>query len=341
MRNEDWHGVFEGYRAYKHMSSAPLHEVPLPKTQPAGGAAEAAASLYERYYDRVYGFCLYQLGNREEAEDATQTTFLSALRALERGVVPQMEANWLFTIARNTCRGRFRTRGLSRERETLSDPHLLQAVSPDHEAAGDQLFSLEDALADMPEQQRRAIILREWRGCSYAEIADELELSAPAVETLIFRARRSLAQRLEHPPVPAKRAGILSGFGSLFTGLKASLGLGTAAKAGLAVSAAVVAIGIGVSSDVPQRPPAETPPAVDLPVTAPVATAPSAGVFSPDEKGPKIHPPTKTKPAPSKPQASARPAGNRPRRRACSIRSWAAETASSIPTGPSARSSTR
>ncbi len=277
------------------MSSASLHEVPLPKTAPAGGAAEAAASLYERYHDRVYGFCLYQLGNREEAEDATQTTFLSALRALERGVVPQMEANWLFTIARNTCRGRFRTRGLARERETLSDPHLLEGVAPAHEAAGDQLFSLEDALADMPEQQRRAIILREWRGCSYAEIADELELSAPAVETLIFRARRSLAQRLEHPPIPAKRAGILSGFGSLFTGLKASLGLGTAAKAGLAVSAAVVAIGIGVPSDVPQRP-MHTPPVVDVPLTTPVATAPSAGVFSPDEKGPRIHPPTKSKP---------------------------------------------
>ena len=168
------------------------------------------------------------------------------------------------------------------------------------EAAGDQLFSLEDALADMPEQQRRAIILREWRGCSYAEIADELELSAPAVETLIFRARRSLAQRLEHPPIPAKRAGILSGFGSLFTGLKASLGLGTAAKAGLAVSAAVVAIGIGVPSDVPQRP-MHTPPVVDVPLTTPIATAPSAGVFSPDEKGPRIHPPTKSKPAPNEP----------------------------------------
>ncbi len=59
----------------------------------------------------------------------------------------------------------------------------------------------------MPEQQRRAILLREWQGLSYREIAGELEVSQSAVETLIFRARRSLAQGLEQPDSikPAKR----------------------------------------------------------------------------------------------------------------------------------------
>ena len=256
--------------------------------------------LYERYYQRVYGFCLYHLGSREEAEDAAQTTFLSALRALERGVVPQLEANWLFTIARNECRGRFRSRGRSRERELLSDPHVLEAVSPDLEAYGDQLFSLEEALADMPELQRRAIVLREWRGCSYREIAEELELSAPAVETLIFRARRSLAQRLEHPPAAKRATGLFSGLGTLLTGFKASLGLGTGAKAGVAVCAAVLAVGLGVSSDVPQGPSSGRPAGINPPASSPVVQTPidSAGVFVLAEKGPRIHPPPKQTKAP-------------------------------------------
>ncbi|HVM17706.1 MAG TPA: sigma factor, partial [Gaiellaceae bacterium] len=67
--------------------------------------AEAAATrdLYERYAGQIYGFCLHQLGNREEAEDATQTTFLNAFRGLRRGIEPDAESAWLFAIAKNVC----------------------------------------------------------------------------------------------------------------------------------------------------------------------------------------------------------------------------------------------
>ncbi|MEX2102763.1 MAG: sigma-70 family RNA polymerase sigma factor, partial [Gaiellaceae bacterium] len=66
-----------------------------------GDAAWQAGDLYARFRDRIYGYCLYQLGNVEEAEDALQTTFLYAFRGLRRGVVPVAEGPWLFTIARN------------------------------------------------------------------------------------------------------------------------------------------------------------------------------------------------------------------------------------------------
>lgn len=246
------------------MSSASLHQV---RDTPSASAAE---TLYERFYDRIYGFCLYQLGNREEAEDAAQTTFLAALGALERGAVPRSDAPWIFTIARNTCRARFRSRGLSRAREQLADPKVLEAVAPGATAGGEELFSLSDALADMPELQRRAILMREWRGCSYAEIAEELGLSASAVETLIFRARRSLAQRLEHPAR-------LSGLGSFVAALKGVLGIGSAAKVGVAVSVAALAIGLGVPSDVEQRPSAPVSPGSTRVVWAPAPTSPTPG----------------------------------------------------------------
>jgi RNA polymerase sigma-70 factor (ECF subfamily) len=203
-------------------------------------AADSASLLYERYYDRILGYCLYQLGSREEAEDAAQTTFMWAFRGLRRGVIPRAEASWLFTIAQNACRARHRSRGRRREREVLSDPVILADMSPAHAADSDDLMGLEDALARMPELQRRAILLREWRGLSYREIAAELELSGAAVETLIFRARRSLAELLAGRPAPKRARSYAFDFGSIGAALKSVLGAGSCAKL-VAGAAAIVA----------------------------------------------------------------------------------------------------
>ena len=204
-------------------------------------ASESAGDLYERYYDRIYGYCLYQLGSREEAEDVAQTTFMWAFRGLRRGVVPRAEASWLFTIAQNACRARHRTRGRRREREVLSDPVTLADMSPAPEIEHDDLMGLEEALARMPELQRRAILLREWRGFSYKEIAEELELSGGAVETLIFRARRSLAELLAGKPAPKRSRALAFDFGSIAAALKSAFGAGSAAKIAAGVAAIVAA----------------------------------------------------------------------------------------------------
>ena len=71
----------------------------------------------------------------------------------------------------------------------------LAAPSADGYEGPEQLDALREALATLPERQRRAILLREWQGLSYAEIADELRLTVGAVETLLYRARRSLTSR--------------------------------------------------------------------------------------------------------------------------------------------------
>jgi RNA polymerase sigma factor (sigma-70 family) len=232
----------------------PIATAPAPSPEASG-----AALLYERYYDRVFGYCLYQLGSREEAEDAAQTTFMWAFRGLRRGVVPRAEASWLFTIAQNSCRARHRSRGRRREREVVSDPQLLADLAPAHVSEHEELIDLEDALARMPELQRRAILLREWRGLSYKEIAAELELTGAAVETLIFRARRSLAQLLSGPQAPKRARGFAFDFGSIAAALKTALGTGTAAKVAAGVVAAVVATTIAGSSEHRRSPGAEKP----------------------------------------------------------------------------------
>jgi RNA polymerase sigma-70 factor, ECF subfamily len=257
-----------------------------PASVGAGSASEGAALLYERYYDRVFGYCLYQLGSREEAEDVAQTTFMWAYRGLRRGVVPRAEASWLFTIAQNACRARHRSRGRKRAREVLSDPVVLADMSPAHAAETEELVGLEDALARMPELQRRAILLREWRGLSYKEIAAELELSDAAVETLIFRARRSLAELLAGKPAP-KRARKFAFFPATLAALKGFAGPGTAAKVAAGLAAALIATTVVGSQE-----PAAPKPRADRGKT--VAVAPSRPHSEKKTKSARSHKPMKS-----------------------------------------------
>ena len=166
---------------------------------PVAPEAVATSGLYERHSAKLFSFCQRRLGSREEAEDAVQTTFMNAFRALGRGVVPEVETAWLFKIAENVCLSRRRSSWRRNRIESPSDLGLIEEVVPGPSRQRDELIGIQAALAAMPEQQRRAILLREWKGLSYREIAGELELSQSAVETLIFRARRSLAQALDGP----------------------------------------------------------------------------------------------------------------------------------------------
>jgi RNA polymerase sigma factor (sigma-70 family) len=163
-------------------------------------AVEATRLLFETHRQRILGYCVGQLGNRQDAEDAVQTTFLYAFGCLERGVVPEVELAWLFKIAHNVCRTRRRSLGRRRRIEAPVDFDACEYALAAPERSDDELLGLPGALAAMPATQRKALLLREWQGLSYAEIAGRLELSQSAVETLLFRARRTLASHLTRIP---------------------------------------------------------------------------------------------------------------------------------------------
>ena len=203
------------------------------------------AQLYERHSDLVFRYCLRTLGSREEAEDATQTTFLQALRALRRGVVPQFEQAWLLTIARNECKTRHRAGSRRRRRELAHDPLTLAELAGASDDSEARLAGVRDALTRLPETQRRALLLREWQGRSYAEIAHELGVSRPAVEALIFRARRGLVRELGEERTTRRHAFDLA---SLLAGLKSLLGGGAAVKVAAGVAAVATVGTFAVSS---------------------------------------------------------------------------------------------
>jgi len=156
-------------------------------------AGERIGELFEAHGRMVYGVCRLILRDPTDAEDAAQQTFLSAYRGLLAGQEPREPSAWLGTIARNECRSRLRARQtepLSLVREPSGDETAREV---DRRAEAEAIAA---ALAELPPQERDAILLREFYGLSYAEVAAALGLTGAAVESLIFRSRRRLQEQL-------------------------------------------------------------------------------------------------------------------------------------------------
>ena len=170
--------------------------------RPLSGAAIRLGGLFDEHAALVLGLCRSLLRNAQDAEDAAQQTFLSAYRSLLSGNDPREPAAWLATIARHECG--------ARAQERMRGP----LPTAEYEAAdGDDPFdatvrradveSLRLAVAQLPRQQRQAFVLREFSGFSYDELAVALGVSGPAVESLLFRARRQIRLLLRSALAPA------------------------------------------------------------------------------------------------------------------------------------------
>ena len=149
--------------------------------------------LYRKHAGDVYRYALVVMRNESDAEDVTQTTFMNAYRAMERGERPRQPQNWLITIAHNVCRQRFR-QSQRRPSEVAYEEELAEAT------VDEDAISAEDirrALGHLAFNQRSALVMRELEGRSYQEIAEIMGVSVSAVETLIFRARRALREQLD------------------------------------------------------------------------------------------------------------------------------------------------
>jgi RNA polymerase sigma-70 factor (ECF subfamily) len=214
---------------------------------------EGVDAAFERFYSEhvaeVYQYALAVLGNSADAEDVTQQTFLNAYRAFQRGERPRKAHNWLIKIAHNVCRMRWRESSRRPQEvplERAGEPVALDAEKP----SLDEVLS---ALAKLPFNQRAAIVMREVEDRSYAEIAEVLGVTVPAVEALLFRARgnlrarrKSLAGALGVAPIPASLGSFFGGgSGGLLAAGGAALGSELALKAAAIVATGVIAGGLG------------------------------------------------------------------------------------------------
>jgi RNA polymerase sigma-70 factor (ECF subfamily) len=147
-------------------------------------------TLYRAHRSAVYRFLLRELGDPHDAEDATQTVFVSAFRSIARGSLPRAPRPWLFAIARNAARRTWRER--SRCAAGDVDPDSLAGPESPDAARRD----LVGALEALPATQRQALVLHELGGLEYTEIAQATNQSVAGVETAIFRARRACRAQL-------------------------------------------------------------------------------------------------------------------------------------------------
>ncbi len=206
----------------------------------------------------VYGVCRLILRDPVEAEDAAQQTFLSAYRGLLSGQEPRQASAWLGTIARNECRARLRSRSTEPGRlvrEPVGD-ELQHDVG-----RREEIHALCAALAELPPQQRDAIVLREFYGLSYAEVGAALGLTGPAVESLLFRSRKRLQEQLRPMrsalgvftlPLTLREslAQLLPGFGGGASAGAGAVTLGKLSSAPVAAKLAAVTLGVGAAGTV-------------------------------------------------------------------------------------------
>ena len=237
--------------------------------------------LYRTHRNEVYRAALRKVGDHHDAEDVTQTAFLDAYRAILRGSKPDLPRAWLLAIAENVRRRRFRT-SLRRPREEPLLDEALPSAEPPWRAQTEEIRA---ALARLAENQRKVFLLRELGGFSYGEIAVQLDLSVPAVQMLLFRARQKLRAELDQSG--SVRLGGLIPIPHWLVGLADRFPAGFAAPrvAGL-VAAGVIVTSVGVVSDVsvaePKRQPAgHAPLVVSKPVRPHVAAPAVNAVHAP------------------------------------------------------------
>ena len=165
------------------------------------GDLEAFNALVERYQTSVYNLCLRMMGATAPAEDAAQEAFISAYRSLGKFRGGSFRA-WLFRIAANACYDEMRSKkarpAVSLDRptgneddRTIEPPDRAPSME-DHATNLDLRAVLEDALAQLPGEQRLAIFLCDVQGFDYAEIAEIIHVPSGTVKSRISRARQRL-----------------------------------------------------------------------------------------------------------------------------------------------------
>jgi RNA polymerase sigma-70 factor (ECF subfamily) len=178
-------------------------------------ATRAFEDILDRYEKRVFNLARRLMGDHDEASDVTQETFVRAYKAIRRFRQDSDPFTWLSKITVNTCRNRFRQRDRRRRFEgaPFSEDVAAQAAegsprlqpSGSYEAAQTPHKSLEqrelgekisESLQSLTDEHREAVVLRDFEGLSYQEIAEVTGATIENVKTRIFRGRSAMRERL-------------------------------------------------------------------------------------------------------------------------------------------------
>lgn len=179
----------------------------------AKGDQSAARALTARHLPRVYAHACRLLGDKAEAEDVAQEAMLKLWKIAGDWRAGEAKVStWLYRVTANAATDRLRKR-----RSVGLDAAPEQAdTTPSAEARmieDDRKHAVHRAMRSLPERQRNALVLRHFEELSNPDIAEALETSVEAVESLLARGRRALAGKLAHLCLPASGAKKMKGAG--------------------------------------------------------------------------------------------------------------------------------
>lgn len=168
------------------------------------GDMAAFEQLVGRHQALVAGTVGRMLGNNADVEDVAQQVFVRVWKSAKRYEPRAKFTTWLLKITRNLVFNELRRRKRHPTTPLQAEPDAEELPLPDRNTStpdaslleGELQRSVENAISELPESQRMAVVLRRYDELSYEEIADVLGQSVPAVKSLLFRARTELRQRL-------------------------------------------------------------------------------------------------------------------------------------------------
>jgi RNA polymerase sigma-70 factor (ECF subfamily) len=168
------------------------------------GDTSAFETLVERHQSLVGGTVAHMLGSNSDVEDIAQQVFIRVWKSARRYVPRAKFTTWLLKITRNLVFNELRRSKRHAHIPLQTDPGaeefpVKDEVNPAPDASLLQTElqqAIDDAIAQLPESQRMALILRRYEQLSYEEISEVLDLSVPAVKSVLFRARTELRAHL-------------------------------------------------------------------------------------------------------------------------------------------------
>lgn len=169
------------------------------------GDEEAFAALVRRFQNRVVSLAYRYLGSAADAEDLAQEVFLRVYRAKETYEPKAKFSTWIYRITANASLNHLRGRKARRkvsgampgDADGPADFEDEEAEAPDEGMAKDELARVLREIVDaLPERQRTAIVLNKYEGLSYEDVAAAMDMSEPAVKSLLTRARVNIKEKL-------------------------------------------------------------------------------------------------------------------------------------------------
>ncbi len=171
------------------------------------GDNDAFSQLQQRYAARIFGYLYRQLRDRSEAEDYTQEVFLRLYRSRLRYEPRARFATWIFhitqNVARNALRSRRRHPSVNLDPVISTSQQLFEVMlcdrgdSPSRPLERDEIAGVvRAAVAELAQRQREAVELHQFHNRTYAQVAEELDMTPKAAKSLLYRARNQLREVL-------------------------------------------------------------------------------------------------------------------------------------------------